>query len=94
MNLWVLKGKCSEGGKNQELGINVRTYLYIKYITNKDLLHSTGNSNQYSGITYVRKETENEFIYIYVCVCVCVCVYVCVSVTALLCYMPKTNTTL
>ena len=59
------KGEMQEGGINQELGINVHTPLYIKYITNKDLLHSTGNSNQYSGITYMRKETENELIYMY-----------------------------
>ena len=31
---------------------------YIKYITNKDLLYSTGNSTQYSVITYMGKESE------------------------------------
>jgi len=29
--------------------------LYIKYIVNKDLLYSTGNSAQYSVITYTGK---------------------------------------
>ena len=45
MNLWILKGKCNEGWINQELGMNLHTQLYIKEITNKDLLHSTGNFN-------------------------------------------------
>ena len=42
---------------------------------------STGNSTQYSVITYMRKESEKEWIY----VCVCVCVYK----TKSLCYIPK-----
>ena len=58
-NLWLLKGKRSEGGRNQQLGMNIHTPLYMKQITNKDLLRSTGNSNQYSVITYMKKETEN-----------------------------------
>ena len=32
------------------------TLWYIEQITNKDLLHSTGNSAQYSVITYMEKE--------------------------------------
>ena len=28
------------GGINQELGINIHTLLYVRQITNKDLLHS------------------------------------------------------
>ena len=47
--LVVTKGERGEGGINQEFGMN--TYkllvfiygLYIKYITNEDLLHSPGN---------------------------------------------------
>ena len=35
-------------------------------ITNKDLLCSTGNSTQYSVITYIRKESKKEWIYVYV----------------------------
>ena len=31
----------------REFGINMYTLLYLKWITNKDLLHSTGNSAQY-----------------------------------------------
>ena len=32
------------GGINWEIGIDIYTLLYIKYITNKNLLYSTGNS--------------------------------------------------
>ena len=41
-----------------------RSLLYIRQMTNKDLLYSTGNSTQYSGITYMRKEPKKEWIYI------------------------------
>ena len=33
------------------------TLLFIKQITNKNLLYSTGNPTQYSVITYTRKES-------------------------------------
>ena len=36
------------------------THYYLKYITNKDLLYSTGNSAQYSVITEMGKEFEKE----------------------------------
>ena len=54
------------GGINQEFEINIHTLLYIKQIINKDLLYSTGNSTQYSVITYMGKEYEKEWIYVYV----------------------------
>ena len=56
----VTKGEMLGGGIKQKLGINIHTLLYIKQITNKDLLYSTGNSTQYSVITYMRKESEKE----------------------------------
>ena len=74
-NLRLPKGNHEEGEINQEFGMNIHTllyiyiyiyffffyiYIYIKQITNKDLLYSTGNSTQYSMITYIRKETEKE----------------------------------
>ena len=37
---------------------------YIRQMTNKDVLYSTGNSTQYSGVTYMRKEPKKEWIYI------------------------------
>ena len=64
-NLWLPKGK-REGGINQEFGINIYTPLYVKYITNKDLLYSTGNYAQYFVITYKEKESEKKTqIYMY-----------------------------
>ena len=41
-------------------GIDMYTLLYLKWITNKDLLYSTGNSAEYSIITYMGKEFEKE----------------------------------
>ena len=35
----------------REFGIDMYTLLYLKWITNKDLLYSTGNSAQYSVTT-------------------------------------------
>ena len=32
--------------RDRELGTNVYTLLYLKWVTNKDLLYSTGNSAQ------------------------------------------------
>ena len=62
----VTKRQRLGGGINQEIGINTYALLYIKQITSKDLLYSTGNSTQYSLITYKGKESEKEQIYVYV----------------------------
>ena len=59
-NLWLPKGKCQGGRINQELGMNTCTLPCIRQINNKDLLYSTGNSTQYSVITYMRKESTKE----------------------------------
>ena len=37
-----------------------------KYINNKDLLSSTGNSTQYSVVTCLGKESEKEWVQVYV----------------------------
>ena len=55
----------SGGRINWEIGIDVYTLLYIKYVTNKDLLYNTGNS-QYSVMTYMGKKCKKEWIYVYV----------------------------
>ena len=60
-----------QGGKrgigiNWEIGIDTYTLLYIKQVTNKDLLYSTGNSTQYSVMAYMGKESKKECIYVYV----------------------------
>ena len=39
---------------------------YVKQITNKDLVYSTGNSIQYSVMAYMGKESKKEWIYVYV----------------------------
>ena len=43
------------GGINWEIGIDIYTLLYIKQITNKNLLYSTGNSIQHSVTAYIGK---------------------------------------
>ena len=58
------KGKVG-GGINQEFGNNIYIYtlLVIKYINNKDLQYNTGNYTQYFVITYLGKESGNEYMY-------------------------------
>ena len=56
----VTKGKTLWGGINQELGMNIHTLLYIRLVTNKDLLYSTGNSAQHSVMAYMGKESTKE----------------------------------
>ena len=43
MHLWLLGGRMQEG-LVREFGMDMYTLLYLKWITNKDLLPSTGNS--------------------------------------------------
>ena len=50
-------------------GINRYTLLYIKKISQKDLLYNTGNYIQYHVIIYTRKESEKH-------ICVCVYIYI------------------
>ena len=51
------RGKVG-GEINQELGISLHTLLFIRQVTNKDLKYSTGNSTQYSLLTYMGKQSE------------------------------------
>ena len=63
------QGVRLQGRINWEIGTDVYTLLYVKQITNKDLLYSIGNSTQYSVMTYMGKESEKEWKeWIYVCV--------------------------
>ena len=55
------------GGVNWEIEIDVYTLLYIKQVTNKDLLYSTGNSTQYSVMTYMGKESKKGVV---ICICI------------------------
>ena len=49
-------------GINWEIGIDIHILLYIKQITNKNLMYSTGNSTQYSVMAYMGKESKKEWI--------------------------------
>ena len=51
------------GGINWEIGNDICTLLYIKYITNKNLLYSTGN---YSILCNDMGKSKKEWIYVYV----------------------------
>ena len=53
-NLQLLGGKRE--GTNQKIGIDMFTLLNIKWIIDKDLLYSTGNSTQYLVMIYMGKE--------------------------------------
>ena len=50
----------------RESGMDMDTLLYLTWRTNKDLLDSTGNSAQYSGMNYMGRESKKEWI----CVCI------------------------
>ena len=45
-----------KGGINWDIGTDIHTLLYIEQVTNKNLLNSTGNSLQYSVVTYTGTE--------------------------------------
>ena len=53
-------GKAAQGesrvGKNWETGIDIYTLLYMKWITNMDLLYCTGNFVQYFVMAYMGKD--------------------------------------
>ena len=79
IKLMVTIGERSRG-INQAFRIKIYTLLYIKQITNKELLYSTGNSTQYLVITYNGRECKNKYIYLYI--------------TESLYCIPEANTTL
>ena len=55
----IIEGE-RQGGIDWEFGVNKYTLLYLKQITNKNLLYSTENSAQYSVITKMEKEFEKK----------------------------------
>ena len=61
---------------------HIYTLLCIKWITNKNLLYSTGNSTQYSVMAYTGKESLKKR------------VNICKRITDSLSFPPETNTTL
>jgi len=53
-HFWLLGGGGGKGERrriDREFGMDLYTLLYLKQITNKDLLYSTENSAQNSTIT-------------------------------------------
>ena len=50
----------------RDLGTDMDTLLYLKQITNKDLLYSTGNSVQYSVMTYIGMESKKVDMCMYI----------------------------
>ena len=63
------------GGINWKIGIDVYTLLYIKYITNKELLYSTGNSTQYSLMVYMGNLKKSGDIYLYIYISIYIYIY-------------------
>ena len=81
-NKFMVTREWGWGGINWEIGIDIYTPLYIKLITNKNLLYSTENSTQYSVMVYMGKESKKKRVDIGICI------------TDSLCCTPETNTTL
>ena len=50
----------------REFGMDMYTLLYLKWITNKDLLYSTGNSAQCYVAAWMGREFGGEWIHVYV----------------------------
>ena len=56
----LMDTRISKGGINGEIGLDINTLRYIKQITNKNFLSSTGKSIQYSAMAYMGKESEKK----------------------------------
>ena len=52
--------------RDGEFGIYMYTLLYLKWITNKDLVYSTGNSAQCYIAAWMGGEFGGEWIHVYV----------------------------
>ena len=61
---WDFPGKSTGVGCHCLLCIYM--LLYIKIANQQGLLYSTGNSTQYSVMTYMGKESGKEWIYVYI----------------------------
>ena len=70
INFKVSGRRCSGGGEwgegtVREFGMDRYALLYLKWVTNKDLLHSTGKSAQCSVAAWMGGEFEGESGYMY-----------------------------
>ena len=52
-------------GKDRESGMDRYTRLYLKWITNKDLLYSSGNTAQCYVSAWMGGEFEGEWIHVW-----------------------------
>ena len=66
MNLWLLAGEGGREGIVREFGIDMYILLYLKRLTNKDLLYSTGNSAQCYVAGWMGGSLGEEQIHIYI----------------------------
>ena len=64
MNLWLLGS--GQGGIVREFRMDMYTLLYLKWITNRHLLYSTGNSAQCHMAAWMAGEFGGEWIHVYV----------------------------
>ena len=62
----VTRGQGCGEGIVWEFGIDMYTLLYLKRITNKDLLYNTGNSAQCYVAVQLGGEFEEEGLHMYV----------------------------
>ena len=59
MNLW-LPGEMMGERILREFGMHMYTLLYLKWITNKDILSSTGTCAQYYVAAWMREKLGGE----------------------------------
>ena len=53
-------------GVVREFGMDMYTLLYLKWVTNKDLQYSTGNSAQCYVAAWMGEEFGGEWVYVHV----------------------------
>ena len=63
-NYGYQRGKV--GGRDREFGIDRYTLLYLKWITSKDILYSTGNPAQCYVAAWTGGESAGEWMHVYV----------------------------
>ena len=64
--LIATRGAGGGEGIVREFGIDTYTLLCLRWITNKDLLYSTGNSAQCYVVAWMGGEFGGEWIHVYV----------------------------
>ena len=65
-DLWLSRRKMSGGGDDWTFRISRCKLLYIAWVNNKVILHSTGNYIHYSGTNHSKKEYAKVCVYIYI----------------------------